>query len=145
MFTLRSLTWGGWQTEGWIQGVWTAGADNGWVDPKPQTIFPGHHLLRARAVLRHQLTTTQEVAGLSRQRWHGVIQVKMDIIIIIININGGLAEVPTSREDSLTSFLSSTSQQFGYPTWLTSLGRGHLWETSPILELRSSGTWEYGW
>ena len=36
-----------------------------------------------------------------------MIQVKMDIIIIIININGGLAEVPTSREDSLILFLSS--------------------------------------
>ena len=135
MFTLRSLTWGGWQTEGWIQGVWTAGADDGRVDPKPQTIFPGHHLLRARAVLRHQLTTTQEVAGLSRQRWHGVIQVKMDIIIIIININGGLAEVPTTGKNSVTFLFHLTNDMVGLPS-------EHLWTetiSNRLLQLMDAG------
>ena len=40
--------------------------------------------------------TTQDVTGIGRQRWYGVIQTKGGFIIIIININGGLAEVPTT-------------------------------------------------
>ena len=87
--------------------MWATGSDDGGVDPKLQTIFPGLHLLRARTVLRHHLMTTQDVTGIGRQRWYGVIQTKGGGIIIIININEGLAEVPTTGKKpvSLSCFI----------------------------------------
>ena len=100
--------------------MWTAGADDGRVDPKPQTIFPGHNLLRARTVLGHHLTATQDVTGIGRQRWYGVIQTKGGFIIIIININGGLAEVPTTGKNSVTFLFHLINNMVGLPS-------EHLW------------------
>ena len=64
--------------------------------------------------------TTQDVTGIGRQRWYGVIQTKGGFIIIIININGGLAEVPTTGKNSVTFLFHLINNMVGLPS-------EHLW------------------
>ena len=118
--------------------MWATGSDDRGVDPKLQAVFPGRHLLRARTVLRHHLMTTQDVTGIGRQRWYGVIQTKGGFIIIIININGGLAEVPTTGKNSVTFLFHLINNMVGLPS-------EHLWTetiSKRLLQLMDAGVVE---
>ena len=79
--------------------------------------------------------TTQDVTGIGRQRWYGVIQAKGGFIIIIININGGLAEVPTTGKNSVTFLFHLINDMVGLPS-------EHLWTetiSKRLLQLMDAG------
>ena len=79
--------------------------------------------------------TTQDVTGIGRQRWYGVIQTKGGCIIIIININGGLAEVPTTGKNSVTFLFHLINDMVGLPS-------EHLWTetiSKRLLQLMDAG------
>ena len=82
--------------------------------------------------------TTQDVTGIGRQRWYGVIQTKVGFIIIIININGGLAEVPTTGKNSVTFLFHLINNMVGLPS-------EHLWTetiSKRLLQLMDAGVVE---
>ena len=82
--------------------------------------------------------TTQDVTGIGRQRWYGVIQTKGGFIIIIININGGLAEVPTTGKNSVTFLFHLINDMGGLPS-------EHLWTetiSKRLLQLMDAGVVE---
>ena len=82
--------------------------------------------------------TTQDVTGIGRQRWYGVIQTKGGFIIIIININGGLAEVPTTGKNSVTFLFHLINDMVGLPS-------EHLWTetiSKRLLQLMDAGVVE---
>ena len=82
--------------------------------------------------------TTQDVTGIGRQRWYGVVQTKGGSIIIIININGGLAEVPTTGKNSVTFLFHLINDMVGLPS-------EHLWTetiSKRLLQLMDAGVVE---
>ena len=82
--------------------------------------------------------TTQDVTGIGRQRWYGVIQTKGGFIIIIININGGLAEVPTTGKNNVTFLFHLINNMVGLPS-------EHLWTetiSKRLLQLMDAGVVE---